>query len=72
MSAFEVVVIAVGVLAVVIAIAAMLAPNRGLPQLGRRGHTWFAHPEELDHADRPQEDQRDDPIPRRPLRGRPE
>jgi hypothetical protein len=67
MSAFEIVIIAVGVIAVVVAFIALLSPWN----LGRRGQTWFERTEERELEDRPSEDDRDDPIPRRPLRGRP-
>jgi hypothetical protein len=71
MSAFEVVTIVVGAVAIVLALTAVLSPWRGLSQLGRRGQTWFERPEDREPEDRPSEDERDDPIPRRPLRGRP-
>jgi hypothetical protein len=43
-----------------------------LEQLGRHGQTWFDHPSDLDPSQLPSEDDRDAPIPKRPLRGRPE
>jgi hypothetical protein len=70
MSAFELVAIVVGGVAVVLALTA-LSPWRGLSELGRRGQNWFERSEDREVEDRPSEDDRDDPIPRRPLRGRP-
>jgi hypothetical protein len=72
MNAFEAVTVVVSVIAILVAAATYLKVNRALDQLGRRGGTWFDHPEDIDVADRPSEDDRDDPIPRRPLRGRAE
>jgi hypothetical protein len=46
--------------------------SRVLDRLGRQGQTWFDHPEDISYAERPSEDARDEPIPKRPLRGRPE
>ena len=70
MSAFEVVTVVVCVAA--LAIAATSYFRGGLNDLGRYGRTWFDHREDIPEADRPSEDERDAPIPRRPLRGRPE
>jgi hypothetical protein len=68
MNAFEVVVIVVGVVALVVALSSLFGATA---RLGRRGRTWFAHPDDLPLEERPSEDDRDDPLPRRPLRGRP-
>lgn len=72
MNAFEVVTLVVGVVALVLAAASFLRVNRAIEQLGRRGSTWFDHSEDIADGDRPNEDDRDAPIPKRPLRGRPQ
>jgi hypothetical protein len=72
MNAFAIVTIVVSVTAIVVSAATYLRVNRALDQLGRRGGTWFDHSEDLDISERPSEDDRDEPIPRRPLRGRAE
>ena len=40
-------------------------------RLGRSGLFWLDHRDDLPIAGQPDEDERDAPIPRRPLRGRP-
>jgi hypothetical protein len=72
MNAFEIVVIVVCVIALLVAAAAFFGKGGALRQLGRRGGTWFDHREDIAEDDRPREDDRDAPIPKRPLRGRPE
>jgi hypothetical protein len=72
MSAFEVVTFVVAVAAILLAVFSYLRLNRALSDLGRRGSNWFDHEEDLPIEDRPSEDDRDAPIPKRPLRGRPE
>ncbi len=55
------------------AIIGTLIYLRGTPPLrllGRYGSTWMDHSEDRELPDRPDEDARDDPIPRRPLRVR--
>jgi hypothetical protein len=71
MNAFEIVTLAVAVIAIVLALTSHFRLGRVLQQLGRGG-PWFSRAEDLDISERPNEDERDDPIPRRPLRGRPE
>jgi hypothetical protein len=72
MSAFEVVTLVVSVLAIALAATSYFRTQRVLRDLGRGGQVWFDHAEDQDVDDRPSEDDRDEPIPRRPLRGRPE
>ena len=48
------------------------AAPRGLEHIGRQGHTWFDRADDRPIAERPNEDDRDAPLPRRRLRGRPE
>ncbi len=71
MNAFEIVTIVVAVVAIVIALTTYFRVGRALEQLGRRGGTWFDHSEDADVAERPSEDDRDAPIPKRPIRGWP-
>jgi hypothetical protein len=72
MRAFEIVTIVVSAIAIVLAATSYFRVSRVLDRLGRGGHSWFDHAEDLQVANRPSEDERDDPIPKRPLRGRPE
>ncbi len=72
MNAFEVVTLVVAVIAIVLSVTVYLRLGRVLHELGRRGETWFDHPSDIDPSQRPSEDERDAPIPKRPLRGRPE
>jgi hypothetical protein len=72
MNAFEVVTLVVCVIALLVAAASFFRVNRVIDQLGRRGGTWFDHREDIDPEERPSEDDRDAPIPKRPLRGRPQ
>jgi hypothetical protein len=71
MSAFELVTIVVSVVAIALALTSYFRVKRVLEELGRQGGTWFAHSDDLPPDERPREDERDEPIPRRPLRGRP-
>jgi hypothetical protein len=70
MNAFEVVTLVVAVIAIVLSLTVWLRLGRVLDQLGRQGQTWFDHSSDIDPAHRPSEDDRDAPIPKRPLRGR--
>jgi hypothetical protein len=72
MNAFEVVTFVVAVAAILLAVFSYLRLNRALSELGRRGGTWFDHQEDLPIEERPSDDDVDAPIPKRPLRGRPE
>ena len=72
MSAFEVVTLVVSVTAILLALTSYFRVSRVLDGLGRRGQNWFDRASDLDVSDRPLEDERDDPIPKRPIRGRPE
>ncbi|MBV9309472.1 MAG: hypothetical protein JOZ73_01490 [Solirubrobacterales bacterium] len=72
MNAFEVVTLVVSVVAIALAATSYFQLHKVLQQLGRGGTTWFDRAEDSDVAERPNEDDRDEPIPRRPLRGRPE
>jgi hypothetical protein len=70
-NAFELVTIVVAVVALVLAAISYFRLNRVVDRLGRSGQVWFDHREDMNIESRPNEDERDDPIPRRPLRGRP-
>jgi hypothetical protein len=69
MSAFEVVLIVVAVLGIGAACTSYFRSRNVVRQLGEspRG---FAHPEDRPISERPSEDQRDEPLPKRPVRGR--
>ncbi len=58
--------------AVAVALVNTLRHGGPLDQLGRQGATWFSHERDLPLDQRPSEDERDAPLPRRSLRGRPE
>ncbi len=72
MTVIQAVTIAVAVLGAVVAVIAYLRGPAGLEQLGRQGQTWFDHAGDRVVEERPSEDERDAPLPRRRLRGRPE
>jgi hypothetical protein len=69
---FEVVVIVVAVVGIGLALTPWFRPTRLISRIGRRGGTWFDHAEDLPVEQRPTNDERDAPIPSRPLRGRPQ
>ena len=72
MPAFELVTIVITVVALSLSAIPYFRTGRVLNELGRHGQAWFDHAEDLDAAHRPDDDARDDPIPRRRLRGRPQ
>lgn len=67
MSAFEVVLIVVGVAGVLAAGTRYFRTRNAVNHLGRSS---FEHPEDRPVSERPSEDQRDEPLPKRPLRAR--
>jgi hypothetical protein len=69
MSAFEVVLIVVGVLGISLAATRYFRTRDTLSRLGSSPRS-FAHPEDRPLSERPSEDERDEPLPKRPLRGR--
>jgi hypothetical protein len=69
MSAFEVVAVVVSLVAIALAATSYFRLNRVLSELGRQG-PWFDHAEDHEITDQPNEDDRDEPIPKRHLRGR--
>ena len=72
MIVFEAVTIGVAVVGGVVAGIVYLRGPGSLEQLGRQGQSWFEHPSDRAVSDRPSEDERDAPLPRRRLRGRPD
>jgi hypothetical protein len=72
MIAFEAVTVGVAASAAVITIAAYIRGPSVFDGLGRHGRSWFDHPEDIPLESRPSEDERDAPIPKRRLRGRPD
>jgi hypothetical protein len=71
MSAFEVVAIVVSVLAIALAATTYFRLGRVLQELGRSGLS-AERGRNADIATTPNEDDRDAPLPKRPIRGRPE
>ena len=70
MSGFEVVTFAVALIAAALSLTRYFWPSRVLEDLSRFGSTWFENPGERELADRPDEDAKDAPLPRRRLRAR--
>jgi hypothetical protein len=66
-NALETVTILVVVGAVLLGLIDYLRSGGALDQLGRDGTVWFDHIADLPIEQRPSEDERDAPIPRRPL-----
>ena len=69
MSAFEVVLIVVAVLSLAIACTSYFRLRNVIKQLGDSPRS-FTHPDDQPISDRPSEDERDEPLPKRPMRGR--
>ena len=70
MYAFEFVIIAVALIAAALSLTRYFWPGRVLADMGRLGGTWFERPEDRELAERPDDDAKDAPIPRRHLRAR--
>jgi hypothetical protein len=70
MSAFEIVVIVVAIVGIGLALTPQFSVGRLMSGIGRRGGTWIDHAEDIDPEVRPSDDERDEPIPVRPLRPR--
>jgi hypothetical protein len=71
MSAFEIVTIVVAVVAIALAASSYFRLRQVLSEMGRRGYSLYSSADS-DISERPSEDDRDAPIPKRPLRGRPD
>jgi hypothetical protein len=69
MSAFEVVLIVVAVVGIAAACTGYFRSRNVLRRLGESPRS-FAHPDDRPVSDRPSEDTRDEPLPKRPVRGR--
>jgi hypothetical protein len=69
-STFAIIVIVVAVIGIGLALTPAFSPSRVASRLGRRGPSWMAHEDDLPAEQRPTGDERDAPIPARPLRGR--
>ena len=67
MSAFEVVLIVVAVVGIAFAGTRFFRTRNTVNRLGRSS---FEHPEDRPVSERPNEDTRDQPLPKRPVRAR--
>ena len=70
MNAFEIVIIAVALIAAALSLTRYFWPGRVLAEMGRSGGMWFDRLEDRELAERPDDDAKDAPIPRRRLRAR--
>jgi hypothetical protein len=70
MNAFEIVTIGVTLIALALSMTRYFRINRVVADLGRQGDMWFEHTEDRAVEDQPGEDERETPLPRRPLRSR--
>ncbi len=70
MTPIEIIVFAVAALGLVGSFVGPLRFDRAFESFGRTGSVWFDHPSDRTYAELPSEDERDAPIPVRPLRGR--
>jgi hypothetical protein len=71
MTAFEVVTIVVSVVAIALAATTYFRVSRVLQNLGRSGMSSYRG-SDADISTAPNEDEPDPPLPKRPIRGRPE
>jgi hypothetical protein len=71
MNALEVLIIVVAVGAAAFGLSVAFGVVRRVPRT-RRGVTWIDHPGDVPLEQRPSEDDVEEPIPRRRLRGRPD
>jgi hypothetical protein len=67
---FEIVMFVVTALAIAACFTRFFSVRRAVASLGRQGAFWFEHEEDRAVEDRPTEDGRDAPLPRRPVRAR--
>ncbi len=70
MNSFEIVTIAVTLIALALCLTRYFRTGRVVADLGRQGSMWFEHSEDRQVDDRPTEDAVDSPLPHRPLRTR--
>jgi hypothetical protein len=71
MTTFEIVVIVVGALGIAAACTRYFHTRHVLADDRLRGPSWIDHPEDHEPGERPSGDERDAPLPLRPLRGSP-
>jgi hypothetical protein len=69
MSAFEIVLVVVGVVGILLGAVWYFGTHDLLSRLGTSPES-FAHPDDRPISERPSEDDRDEPLPKRPLRGK--
>jgi hypothetical protein len=70
MTTFEIVTIGVALVAIALCFLRYFQPGRAAAELGRQGQIWFDHLEDHEVAERPSDDAKDSPVPRRRLRAR--
>jgi hypothetical protein len=70
MSAFEIVIFAVALIAAALSLTRYFWPGRVLADMGRFGNSWFENLDERELSELPDDDAKDAPIPRRHLRAR--
>jgi hypothetical protein len=70
MTTLEIVVFVVTALALAACLTPSFSVRRAVSGLGRQGTFWFEHEGDRELADRASDDERDAPLPRRPLRAR--
>ncbi len=70
MNAFEIVTIGVTLIALALSMTRYFRINRVVAELGRQGDMWFEHTDDREVAERPGEDEKESPLPHRPLRSR--
>jgi hypothetical protein len=69
---FEIVMLVIAAIGIAICTMPYFTTSRVLSELGRHDGTWFDRLEDWDPTERPCEDEKDSPLPRKPLRGRPD
>jgi hypothetical protein len=69
-NSFEIVTIAVTVIALALCLTRYFRTGRVVADLGRQGSMWFEHPSDREVEQQPTEDSVDSPLPHRPLRSR--
>ena len=70
MTVFEIVMFVVTALAVLACFTPFFNIRQAVASLGRQGMFWFEHDEDRGVEERPTEDERDAPLPQRPIRSR--
>jgi hypothetical protein len=70
MNAFEIVTIGVTLIALALSMTRYFRFTNVVADLGRQGDMWFEHTEDRTVEEQPTEDERETPLPHRPLRSR--